>query len=158
MNYKNKSWLEKKYWEEGLSQSEIGKLCNVSRKGIWKWMKKFNIKARKNYSEEIKQKQREVKIGEKNPNWNGGILINSNGYVLISMPDHPYSSCRGYIPRSRLIMEQHLGRYLEPEEVVHHENEIRHDDRIENFRLFENKGKHTSFHNRIRQSAKRCVI
>jgi len=151
-NYRDKKWLENKYLDEKLSFTEIARICPVSRTQIWRLLKKFNIKTRKNYSEEIKQKQREHKIGEKNPNWKGGTVINSNGYALILKRNHPHSNNRSYVKRSKLVMEKYLGRYLEPEEVVHHENEIRHDDRKENLRLFESKGKHMVFHNKMRQN------
>jgi len=98
------------------------------------------------HSEKTKRKMRQAKKGKNNPNWKGGIKINGQGYVLIWKPDHPYSNNHGYVRRSRLIMEQHIGRYLEPGEVVHHKNEIRDDDKIENLDLFFNNGKHIIYH------------
>ncbi|MBA7545078.1 hypothetical protein ES705_37441 [subsurface metagenome] len=42
-------------------------------------------------------------------------------------------------------MEKHLGRYLRPEEIVHHDKE-KDDDRIENLKLFATVSEHVSFH------------
>lgn len=46
----------------------------------------------------------------------------------------------------RWIMEQHIGRKLSPQEVVHHKNENVLDNRIENLEIMA-FGKHTSHHN-----------
>ena len=43
MKYHNKEWLEKKYWEEGLEQSEIAEIFDVDDSTITRWMKKNNI-------------------------------------------------------------------------------------------------------------------
>jgi len=39
-------------------------------------------------------------------------------------------------------MEEKIGRYLKPVEVVHHINEIRDDNRIENLQMFANDLEH----------------
>ena len=44
--YKDKKWLENKYWKEKLSTGQIGNLCGVMYTTIWKWLKKFNIPRR----------------------------------------------------------------------------------------------------------------
>ena len=44
--YKNKDWLNQKYWNEELLPYQIAKLCNCSRISIQYWLKKLNIKTR----------------------------------------------------------------------------------------------------------------
>jgi hypothetical protein len=46
-------------------------------------------------------------------------------------------------------MEEHLGRYLEPEEVIHHINGVRDDNRIENLQLRSSRADHGHGHERI---------
>jgi len=53
-------------------------------------------------------------------------------------------------------MEKHIGRYLTPEEVVHHINEIKTDNRIENLMLFKNANEHTKFH--MKESVKSYAV
>lgn len=67
--------------------------------------------------------------GEHNPAWKGGRWINDAGYVMVRV----YG--RGYIREHRYVMEQHLGRRLLRAEIVHHINEDRADNRLENLYL-----------------------
>ena len=79
--------------------------------------------------------------GNKHPGWKGGRFHSSNGYIWIYKPDHPHATTAGrghYILEHRLVMEKLLGRYLLPNEVVHHINSIRDDNRLENLVLTTN--------------------
>jgi len=82
--------------------------------------------------------------GENNPQWKGGWTTKS-GYIYIYLPDHPNANSDGYVAEHRLIMEEHLGRYLTPDEVVHHINGLRWDNRLENLEVLD-KHKHHHAH------------
>lgn len=92
------------------------------------------------HERELASQRKDVKwvqsstIGELNPNYSGGKYIDDKGYVRVLSPEHP-SSIRGYIYEHRAIMESYLNRYLKSWESVHHINEIKSDNRIENLFL-----------------------
>lgn len=73
--------------------------------------------------------------GEKAAHWKGGVKIDKDGYVYTYKPDHPCANSQGYVLQHRLVLEEYLGRYLDPDEISHHCNEIRNDNRIENLDL-----------------------
>jgi hypothetical protein len=80
--------------------------------------------------------------GNGNPSWKGGRIFDAEGYVLVKMRKHPNANSLGYVREHRLVMEEYIGRYLKRNEVVHHRNKKRADNRIENLRLFSGNGKH----------------
>jgi len=82
--------------------------------------------------------------GDKNPAWRGGKSRSQCGYIRVYVSeDSPFYSMvsparRGKdkkVLEHRLVVAQHLGRCLEPWEIVHHINGIRDDNRIENLML-----------------------
>jgi hypothetical protein len=83
--------------------------------------------------------------GRNNPRWNGGRRYNSSGYVLIYSPNHPFKDKLGYVREHRLVMEKKIERYLKKDEIIHHKNEIKDDNRIENLELT-NITKHNIHH------------
>lgn len=74
-----------------------------------------------------------------------GRKIKSNGYVAVYAPDHPKAVAGGYVLEHRLIAESSIGRMLEDNEVVHHKNHIRTDNRIENLQIM-TASEHRSMH------------
>jgi hypothetical protein len=83
------------------------------------------------------------------PTWKGGRKVRRDGYILAVAPsDHPYpadshpASGLVYVLEHRLVMERHLGRYLEPGEVVHHRDENPSNNALENLELFASQSDH----------------
>ena len=92
--------------------------------------------------------------GKNNPNWKGGIVKTSNGYMWEYCPHHPFADKRGYVLQHRLIMEKYIKRFLLSIEVVHHLNEVRDDNRIENLQLLFGLGEHNTIHKTKREDLK----
>jgi hypothetical protein len=89
-----------------------------------------------------------LKEPESNPAWKGGKSKDNDGYIYIKAHEHPYRNARNYVFEHRLIMEKHLGRFLQPWEVLHHKNGIVDDNRIENLTLT-NHPEHARIHNNL---------
>lgn len=82
--------------------------------------------------------------GEDSANYAGGKYIDDKGYVRVLKTDHP-KNIRGYAYEHRLVMEEYLRRYLEPWETVHHINEIKVDNRLDNLFLCSHR-EHSAIH------------
>jgi hypothetical protein len=55
---------------------------------------------------------------------------------MVRKPDHPRAKTQGYVFEHILVMEEMLGRYLFPDETVHHRNGVKDDNRAENLELW----------------------
>jgi hypothetical protein len=84
-------------------------------------------------------------------NWKGG-RINHQGYIRVRCEGHPKASSHGhYVLEHTLVMEKHLGRYLEDHEIVHHINGIRNDNRVENLVVL-TRSEHTKHHHDLNRN------
>lgn len=86
--------------------------------------------------------------GGQNHQFQSGRRIDLDGYVVVTAPEgHPHARKRAgrkasAILEHRLVLEQSLGRYLRPEEVVDHVDGLTLHNSPENLRLFSSNGEH----------------
>lgn len=79
------------------------------------------------------------KKGQKPKNSTGFRFVqarkNSGIYKEIHVPTHPFCNKSGYVREHRLVMEQHLKRYLTQDEIVHHKDENTLNNDISNLEV-----------------------
>ena len=160
-------YLKKEMTIKEISQ-ELG--CSVGK--VFNSIKKYEIETRPRITQRTKErisnstkgrpsywlgKKRSDEAKEKmsisKSNGIGKKTISNNGYVRIYFPDHPKSDHWGRISEHDLIMECLIGRWLKDDEVVHHKNGIRTDNRKENLVLM-TRSEHTRLHRLIEKGVK----
>lgn len=84
-------------------------------------------------------------------------FVDRYGYLMVDAPSgHPYARCKGtgsgrkggstgYVREHRLVLERLLGRYLHPDEAVHHINGDKLDNRPENLEIMSHS-EHSKLH------------
>lgn len=130
-NIKEREDIPRMYLEEKLSTVQIGEKVGLAVGAVGSILRIRGITLR-NPKEGWKTRFPDGRFGKLAANWKGGKRKTGLGYIQVLCSDHPYSTKQGYVMEHRLVMEEHLGRYLEPEEMVHHLNGKRGDNRLEN--------------------------
>lgn len=93
-------------------------------------------------------KPRECK-GESHHGWKGGRISKGDGYIGIWKPDHERADNQGYVYEHTLVIGEVLGRLpVKGEEVVHHINLEKTDNRPENLFLCGYR-EHTTLHRHL---------
>jgi HNH endonuclease len=64
-----------------------------------------------------------------------GFIVTHNGYIKVLRPSHPNVDSKGYVGVHVLVMEEHLGRYLADDEIVHHKDDNKANNAIGNLEL-----------------------
>lgn len=122
----------RRLYEQLGSCAAVARVLGKDRSTIYYHLRKTGIDLHQGYRSPKKVRH----YGEDHHNWKGGLIMHADGYILEYAPDHPDApSNKGYVLQHRLVMERSLGRYLQSTELVHHKNEDKQDNRIENLEI-----------------------
>lgn len=101
-------------------------------------------------------------VGALNSSFKSEKRLSVYGYVLVYSPNHPFRNVDDKVFEHRLVIEENADqfddkyfvvvdgkKYLKREYDVHHINEIKTDNRLENLCIM-TRGEHSSYHNKIR--------
>ena len=144
--YKDRDWLFDQYWNQGKSMDMIANETGKSKTTIQYWMKKFNI-VRRSISEanrgKIFSKERRKKMSVPHKRPKGGKHKHGTGYMMTLNYDHPRTDKNNhYVFDHILVAEEMLGRYLKPDEVVHHIDFNKLNNDPENLFIFKDASNH----------------
>jgi hypothetical protein len=88
--------------------------------------------------------ERRIPRGSDHWSWKGGTYVNNRGYVMVTINDDAFASMaissstrrgRRQCLEHRLVMAEHIGRPLTPNEHVHHKDGNRTNNVIDNLQL-----------------------
>lgn len=77
-------------------------------------------------------------------------VIANNNHVMVRVPDHPNRNRNNQVPYAHLVMELHLGRYLNIEEIVHHIDLNPLNNDLDNLQLM-TLSEHVTLHNNLKE-------
>lgn len=134
--------------------------CTFTRKKRKQITEETRAKLSKANKGKVISEEQRRQISERNScNYNGlngygHTKRHNSGYVLAYVPQHPHAHKDGYVMLHTVLIERALGRYLNANEVVHHINHNKADNRIENLLLMDKK-EHMAMHMRERHAKNR---
>jgi len=162
VRYKDKEWLTLQYVDRNISAYKIAEQCKADRETVGKFIKKYNIKRveclymdkelfKRKYTDEnmptkdlcellgcrmtTLHRWREIHGIPLRPHIGRG-FYRHGGYKFIYVPPcDRVKKSKVYQQEHRMVMEEHIGRRLRDDEIVHHINAVRDDNRVENLTI-----------------------
>lgn len=161
----SKEVLIKMYIEDKKSIRIIAKELKRGEGTIFKYLKIYEIETRPQHiarpqNEETRKKislahsgkvlttehRKNLSIAGKGNKHNTPKKRIQRGYIHLYKPENSMSNNTGYVYEHRILMSEFLGRPLLKNELVHHINEIKTDNRIQNLQIV-TRSEHRAIHN-----------
>lgn len=173
--------LVNEYTIKQKSMHQIAEEHSVAVGTVFNYMKKYGIKSRTGMPEESRKRmveklrgrthykpplsdesKRKISLAKKGKfkrytEFGGHRKKRRDGYISVYTPGHPSANKDGYALEHVLVMEKAIGRRVKDNEVVHHKNKIKTDNRIENLMLM-TRSEHTRIHDIERHKKQREVM
>lgn len=118
-------WLEKMYSKLGTIRA-VARAAGITYRVATLRFSKFNIPHKKTTAKNYKTR-------------------NAAGYILVLCKGHPGATKSGYVYEHRMVVEAKIGRLLSSNEIVHHVNGIKNDNRIDNL-VITTRSRHAVHH------------
>jgi hypothetical protein len=131
-NYRDE--LRRLIENEKLTQEQIAARWGKDRTTIQRWCYRFGLVTQRSGP----------RSGAQHTGWKGGRRL-VGGYWYVYAPDHPLATKQQYVLEHRLVIEDRLGRYLLPTEVVHHIDGNRQNNAPENLMVFARNSEHLRY-------------
>lgn len=149
-----KEFLEENYVGKRLSILATVMIAGCSQVKVVRWLREFDIPVRSKSESMIgkvrtleqRRHMAEVMVGKGSGvdsfKWvdYGSKCYDADGYIRVKIEG------RGWLLEHRYIIEQEIGRMLQLDEIGHHINGVKDDNRIKNLMLFISHSAHRRFH------------
>jgi hypothetical protein len=122
-------------FKKGESASSIARKLNLYTTSVTRVLKRNGLKMPSGKGEEHSQ-------------WKGGRGIKS-GYWTVYNPNHPRALNIRRVWEHILVLEKHIGRYIDKSEPIHHIDMNRLNNKIENLYLCKNHSEHQQLHSSL---------
>lgn len=128
----------------GKTAQQIADIFKVYKQSILYSLNRSKIPRRKHWKRAT---------GYKSGKWKGGVRF-VKGYKHLNIPGHNLARKDGWVPEHRLIMQNSMDRHLLKTEVVHHKDENKLNNSIENLLLYSSNSEHRKIHAKVQNRNK----
>src|SRR5205823_2530052 len=117
--------IQQWHWNKNMSLRQIAIKLGITYASLQWYLRRYRIPRRG------RVESMNIVFNGHGPNWKGGRRF-AQGYVMLKNRKHSNAQKNGYVFEHRAVMAEFVGRPIAQDEIVHHVNGNRADNRIAN--------------------------